>query len=430
MGFCNAQAQTVDVAIVGAGPAGLATAAELAEYGFTVQVLDPNAFAHWPNNYGAWLDELTTLGYTESVAQQWGVSTVHLPHEKLILNRSYARIDRAQMKHQLMQRIQKRGGGIADDAVLEHFQSQKDTEHELCSTLHLQSGAVVHARLVLDASGYPGKLCGAPSYDPLGPGYQAAIGLTIRCSGGHGFAVGEMVFMDWTSDHLHGSQLEQSSESIPTFLYAMPFDEEVMFVEETSLVARPSAPLELCRERLHARLQHLGLQYELEEPEEELCLIPMGGRLPDYPQHSTSPVPVGAAGGFVHPATGYSVIRSLTAAKRIASSLATTDSHIDAYTAWHSLWPASEARRRAFFLFGMEVLLALNLSGLRSFFAAFFTLEDRLWQGFLSGTLPLPALLELGLKLFVRASPRTKVELLKEGGRRVPMLVQQTLKSS
>lgn len=412
----------VDVLVVGAGPAGLSAAAEAAERGLGVKVLDPSLSSPWPNNYGAWQDELEALGYGECAARVWERSAVYLPEKKIPLQRKYSRIDRAKLKRQLVQRIQKCGGSLDEDAVA-GFQSGGDA----CS-LPLKSGRIARARVVLDASGYPGKLTGSPSYDPLGPGYQAAIGITIRCPGGHGFPVNEMVFMDWTSAHLEGTELESTAEKIPTFLYAMPFDEEVAFVEETSLVARPSASLDLCRDRLHARLRYMGLQYQLEDPEEELCMIPMGGRLPEHPRKQSAPVPIGAAGGLVHPATGYSVVRSLSAAKRIADGLSKSGV-IDASLVWSALWVESEARRRAFFLFGMEVLLALNLSGLRSFFDGFFHLEQRLWQGFLSGTLTLPELLELGVKLFVTASVRTKGNLLLEGGVRLPMLAQLTAQS-
>lgn len=37
-------------------------------------------------------------------------------------------------------------------------------------------------------------------------------------------------------------------------------------------------------------------------------------------------------------------------------------------------------RQRAFFSFGMDVLLSLNLAETRQFFAAFFALSDHHWQ--------------------------------------------------
>lgn len=40
------------------------------------------------------------------------------------------------------------------------------------------------------------------------------------------------------SDHLN-EESQAKNEALPTFLYAMPFDEHRIFLEETSLVARP-----------------------------------------------------------------------------------------------------------------------------------------------------------------------------------------------
>jgi lycopene beta-cyclase len=52
-----AQEPQVDLVIAGAGPAGVAVASRVAAAGFSVCVVDPSPFAHWPNNYGVWLDE-------------------------------------------------------------------------------------------------------------------------------------------------------------------------------------------------------------------------------------------------------------------------------------------------------------------------------------------------------------------------------------
>jgi hypothetical protein len=41
------------------------------------------------------------------------------------------------------------------------------------------------------------------------------------------------------SDHLT-EESQAKNYALPTFLYAMPFDEHRIFLEETSLVARPA----------------------------------------------------------------------------------------------------------------------------------------------------------------------------------------------
>ena len=47
---------------------------------------------------------------------------------------------------------------------------------------------------------------------------------------------------------------------LPTFLYAMPFSDTRLFLEETSLVARPDVPFEELKQRLDARLAHYGIR--------------------------------------------------------------------------------------------------------------------------------------------------------------------------
>lgn len=51
---------TADVAVVGAGPAGLVLAAELAKQGLSVVLVSPES--KFVNNYGVWLDEFKDLG--------------------------------------------------------------------------------------------------------------------------------------------------------------------------------------------------------------------------------------------------------------------------------------------------------------------------------------------------------------------------------
>ena len=61
----------------------------------------------------------------------------------------------------------------------------------------------------------------------------------------HPFPLDQMLFMDWRDGHLD-DKLKAQNDTLPTFLYAMPFAEDRIFLEETSLVALPpvtSAPL-------------------------------------------------------------------------------------------------------------------------------------------------------------------------------------------
>jgi lycopene beta-cyclase len=70
-----------------------------------------------------------------------------------------------------------------------------------------------------------------------------------------------MLFMDWRDDHLAAlPEIKARNDKLPTFLYAMPFSKTKVFLEETSLVARPSVPFPDLKERLDARMKHLGIK--------------------------------------------------------------------------------------------------------------------------------------------------------------------------
>ena len=72
-------------------------------------------------------------------------------------------------------------------------------------------------------------------------------------------------------------------------------------------------------------------------------------------------------------------------------------------------------RQRAFFNFGMDVLLKLDLGETREFFAAFFQLSDFHWQGFLSAQLTFTELIGFGLALFAKSSTAARLDLLSKG---------------
>ncbi|GMY36341.1 lycopene epsilon cyclase, chloroplastic isoform X1, partial [Fagus crenata] len=119
--------------------------------------------------------------------------------------------------------------------------------------------------------------------------------------------------------------------------------------------------------------------------EEEWSYIPVGGFLPNTEQKNLA---FGAAASMVHPATGYSVVRSLSEAPKYASVIANIlkQAHSkDALTrikfnenismqAWNSLWPQERKRQRAFFLFGLALIVELDIDGIRTFFHTSFCL--------------------------------------------------------
>ncbi|KAK4272469.1 hypothetical protein QN277_021023 [Acacia crassicarpa] len=228
-----------------------------------------------------------------------------------------------------------------------------------------------------------------------------------------------MVFMDWRDSHLDGNlELKERNSRIPTFLYAMPFSSTRIFLEETSLVARPGLQMADIQERMVARLKHLGIRVKSIE-EDEHCVIPMGGPLPVLPQRV---VGIGGTAGMVHPSTGYMVARTLATAPVVANTIVQclgsarglSGPELSAQV-WRDLWPIQRRRQREFFCFGMDILLKLDLPGTRRFFDAFFDLEPRYWHGFLSSRLFLPELIFFGLSLFSHASNTSRVEIMAKG---------------
>jgi lycopene beta-cyclase len=214
----------------------------------------------------------------------------------------------------------------------------------------------------------------------------------------------------------------------------MPFSSTRIFLEETSLVARPIVPFDILKKRLEKRLAHLGIKVVAVE-DEEYCAIPMGGTLPKLPQRV---IGVGGTAGMVHPSTGYMVSRVLGAAPMVADAIveqlcAPRDRAVDANAGaerapkddaaaaaaaaavWAAMWPPARVRQREFFDFGMEVLLKLDLEETREFFSAFFSLSDFHWQGFLSSRLSFIELIGFGLALFAKSSNSARSDLLVKG---------------
>ncbi|KAG7958818.1 hypothetical protein I3843_10G037500 [Carya illinoinensis] len=360
----------VDLAVVGGGPAGLTVAQQVSEAGLSVCTIDPSPKLIWPNNYGVWVDEF------DKMLQKCILNGVKFHQAKVI----------------------------------------KVIHEEPKSLLICNDGVMVQAAVVLDATGFSRCLV---QYDmPHNPGYQVAYGILAEVEE-HPFDVDKMVFMDWRDSHLNDNiTLKERNSKIPTFLYAMPFSANRIFLEETSLVARPGVPMEDIQERMVARLKHLGIKVKGIE-EDEHCVIPMGGSLPVLPQRV---VGIGGTAGMVHPSTGYMVARTLAAAPIVANSIVQylgSDRGLSgnelSSEVWKDLWPIERRRQREFFCFGMDILLKLDLPGTRRFFYAFFDLEPRYLHGFLSSRLFLPKLIFFGLSLFSHASNTSRLEIMAKG---------------
>lgn len=458
-----------EVCVVGAGPGGLAVAARIAAGGYRVCLVDPDPTLNFVPTYGTWVDEFEALGLGDCFEKRFSHAAVELGGEYgrdgfRKLRRPYARIDRAKLKLKLLGRCKEAGVRFVVG------KADRVSHAGGASTVHLMGagGKRVVASLVVDCTGHARRLV---EYDqPFDPGYQGAYGILCEVES-HPYDLDQMLFMDWKDEHCAGRHgMKARNDRLPTFLYAMPLSDKVVFFEETSLVARPAVPFDDLKERLYARLQAYGVRVT-GVIEEELCLIPMGGVLPALPQRV---IGLGGTAGHVHPSTGFMVARVLAASATLGCGAAVgwqegrragagfrarggggggerdalfpsrRDAVVDALDGcsrdevrgikrpvseaeatamseaiWKTTWPLERLRQREFFCFGMDVLLALDLAKTRQFFDAFFRLSDRNWQGFLSARLMFTELVLFGLQLF--ASVRGGARLVRAvGGERCP----------
>ncbi|KAL5721186.1 hypothetical protein ACHQM5_013778 [Ranunculus cassubicifolius] len=397
-----------DVIIIGSGPAGLRLAESVSAYGITVCCIDPSPLSMWPNNYGVWVDEFKSMGLETCIDKSWPMTTVYIDDSRTkYLDRPYGRVNRKLLKTRLME-------GCMEYGVKFHKAKAWEVSHkEFESSVLCDDGCEIKASLVVDASGFASTFV---EYDkPRNHGYQLAHGILAEVED-HPFDLDKMVLMDWRDGHLGNEPyLRASSNKLPTFLYAMPFDSNLIFLEETSLVSRPALSYMDVKRRMVARLRNLGIRVK-RVLEEEKCLIPMGGPLPRIPQ---SVMGIGGTAGIVHPATGYMVARTMELAPVLANiiveclgSTRMIRGNQLHHRVWNGLWNFDRKSTREFYSFGMETILKLDLQGTRMFFNAFFDLDPYYWQGFLSSRLSLGELTGLGLSLFGRASNTSRLDLL------------------
>jgi len=377
-----------DALIVGAGPAALALAAELRARHHSVRIVAPHAPQAFPATYGAWLDDLPAWAQA-CAAHVWTDVRVYTGPQPTPLLRPYALLDNTRFLHALLDRA---GPLTWTVGTVTHAAPGPDGW-----TVHTREGHVLSARFVVDAAGHAGSLC-RPRH-PGGAALQTAFGLTARferppC------APGAMVWMDYRAPHGPGET--------PTFLYAMHLGGDTYFVEETSLIARPAPTRAALRARLHERLRAQGTPPG-EILREEWVAFPMNTAAPN----PHGPLAFGAAGGMVHPVSGFQVAGALRAAPLVAHAAAGAlragrDPHA---AAWAALWPPERRTAREVHLLGVQALLNLPSGQLAPFFRAFFALPPAAWHAFLDPDTPPGALARTMLHLFATLPNRTRLPL-------------------
>ncbi|KAI7843886.1 hypothetical protein COHA_002431 [Chlorella ohadii] len=419
-------ADTADVAIVGAGPAGLALAAELAGQGLSVALVSLES--KFVNNYGVWLDEFQELGLTHTLDAVWDDAVCYFKEQQLVrVGRPYGRVCRRRLRQHLLDRCVAAGVRFVE-AEVDTASSAADSQ---AAELRLTDGRTVRCRLPVLASGVAaGKLLryedGVP---PVAA--QTAYGIEAEVEGyADNYPADAMLFMDFRRHHTglyngtasrqqpgksqHGGDgLWGSEGEVPSFLYAMPLGGNRVFLEETCLVARPPMPFATLKRRLERRCKALGIKIG-ELHEEEWSYIPVGGPLPLPDQPAAA---FGAAASLVHPATGYSITRSLREAPAVARAVRVAlDEQPSSAAAvrfvWEALWTQERRRQASFQVFGMELLCQLDTRATADFFTTFFRLPASFWRGFLASKLSSVDLLSFAMLTWVLAPPNIKAKLV------------------
>ncbi|WP_324192749.1 lycopene cyclase family protein [Nocardia transvalensis] len=331
---------TTDLVVCGLGPAGRALAHRALAHGMSVTVVDPHPGRRWTATYAGWADELPSWVAPQALAatvrvSAWGTRRVEI-------DRDYVVFDTAALQDSL----DIDGARVITDRGVAFGREPDGAKH--ARWVRLSPGELVTATRVIDARGIPRSPARAE---------QTAYGIVVPRD-----RWDEPLFMDWRPDNGVGPTEPRS------FLYAIPLGDNRFLLEETCLAGRPALSGKTLRERLHARLRSRGVELDGDERVEHVRFPVEGGR--------PGATRFGAAGGMLHPATGYSVTATLAAA--------------DAYATGHSL---HIARARAVHLLrsaGLRALLALPPDELPAFFDAFFALPPQHQRAYLSGRTDLP----------------------------------------
>ncbi|XP_042062298.1 lycopene epsilon cyclase, chloroplastic-like [Salvia splendens] len=402
----------LDLVVIGCGPAGLALAAESAKLGLNVGLIGPDL--PFTNNYGVWEDEFKDLGLECCIEHVWRDTIVYLDDNRIYIGCAYGRVSRHLLHEELLKRCVESGVSYLNTKVERIIEASGS--HRL---VECEGNIVIPCRLATVASGAAsGKLL---EYEVGGPrvSVQTAYGIEVEVEN-NPYDPSLMVFMDYRDYWKH--KVDYLEAQYPTFLYAMPMSPTRVFFEETCLASKDAMPFDLLKNKLMSRLETMGIRI-VQTYEEEWSYIPVGGSLPNTEQRNLA---FGAAASMVHPATGYSVVRSLSEAPQYASVIANIlrQDHVKnmiassriseniSMQAWNALWPQERKRQRAFFLFGLALILQLDIEGIRTFFHSFFRLPKWMSQGFLGSTLSSGDLLLFALYMFVIAPNEMRKSLI------------------
>ncbi|MGV9711224.1 lycopene cyclase family protein [Gordonia sp. NPDC003424] len=361
--------QSSDVVVVGAGPAGRAVTHRLLAHGCTVTLVDPRPDARWRATYACWTDELPDWLPGHAIAAEVDSVAMRSPGT-VVVHRGYTVLDVVALQGSL---------DIAGARVIEDRAATLEPDR-----ITLASGDAVTAGTVIDARGTSGRGPRQTAYGRIVPRDQA---LPILDGAG-------AVLMDWTP--VPG--LDPAAP--PSFLYAIPLDDDRVLLEETCLAGDPALPPSELRARLDARLP--GPSHD-ELGDETVSFGLLGAAAP----WRSDVVLFGARGGLMHPATGYSVAASLRAAEVVATAVAGQQDPM------RVLWPQSARQVHRLRRAGLRSVLALDAVQTRRFFETFGRLSVDHQRAYLSERENLPGAMQTMAILFAEVGGSTRRALMR-----------------
>ena len=424
--------KAVDVMVIGCGPAGMALACALAEEasrlgnGMKVGLLGPDV--PFVNTYGVWEDEFLDLGLSHCLDTVFDDAVCHFgdgDQGAVTVGRRYAKVDLDALQDHLLQRCQDAGVRFREE-IMEKVERSGEGGG---AVVRCRGGEALGCDVAILASGAATSQFLEYEEDVPSAGAQTAYGFEVEVDA-YPFDEKKMHFMDfrrhhtgvWRGKALHPGMTRALTEEgswgtkteVPSFLYAMPLEGGRAFFQETCLVAKDAVPFDVLRRRLETRLESLGVRVKA-VLDEEWSYIPVGGPLPNADNETLA---FGATANMIHPASGYSVARSLKAAPEFAKDVMAAYGEGRSWTSsssrlvWDGLWSAERRKCAAFHTFGMELLALMDVRSINDFFLAFFSLPEGLWKGFLSSSLNSNQLLLFALSMFAVAPVHMKAKLV------------------
>ena len=400
----SAANRLVDVAIIGDGPAGSALSLACARIGVDVALVGDDA--EWGATYSTWADELPGPGTgglvnvddvrSTSSAEVWA----HGARSHRLLRR-YVTLDNGRLRAAL-----RAGGGHRVGRVDRVTTAQVGDAGG--HRVELVDGTSIRARVVIDSTGWPARFAARDASQT--PAWQTALGVVLADPPTGD--LGRPTFMDFRRVvGPDGAPSSVGPHGVTTFCYSLPVHDGWM-VEETVLAAKPAIEPIALLPRLAARLGRHPDSLLADAVRTEYVRIPLGGSRP----HPHQPVVAfGAAAGYVHAATGFSVAASIRAAPRVAGAIGAALSSgvgvVDSEPIAEVVWPTALRRTRVLHDFGLEVLLDLDDDEVRAFFDAFFDLAVDDWSAYLRVDTPPSDVSAVMVRLFRSSSWRIRRRL-------------------